>query len=258
MRSTEKANHPLLLRLGQHLRTLRTRREWTLQTLAEHSGLSTRFISAMEAGSGNPSILSLEQVAQALDVSLSALLRYAEQGEHSKGGDVRGVVALLGLRGAGKSTLGPLLAQRLGRPFFELDVLIEEASGLSLAELFALHGEQYYRALELKTLQHFLSLHEQAILATSGGIVTNPDAFRLLEDRCRLVWLKARPEEHLERVLRQGDERPVHNHPHAMAELRTLLRAREPLYSRADIVADTSVMDVEACVQFLAKQCKRE
>lgn len=258
MRSTDKANHPLLLRLGQHLRTLRMRREWTLQTLAEHSGLSTRFISAMEAGSGNPSILSLEQVAQALGVSLSALLRTAEQGEHSKGSDVRGVVALLGLRGAGKSTLGPLLAQRLGRPFFELDVLIEEASGLSLAELFALHGEQYYRTLELKTLQHFLSLHEQAILATSGGIVTNPDAFRLLEDRCRLVWLKARPEEHLERVLRQGDERPVHNHPHAMAELRTLLRAREPLYSRADIVADTSVMDVEACVQFLAKQCKRE
>lgn len=242
--------HPLLQRLGQSVRRHRLAQNWTLQELAERSGLSQRFVVDIENGYGNPSVLSLDALAQALHQPLSELLAEAERTEQ------RGIIALLGLRGAGKSTLGPRLAERLKVPFLELDALIEERAGLSLASLFELHGEAYYRVLEQETLQQFLKTHPAAVLATSGGIVTNPEAFRLLERSCRLVWLKASPEEHLKRVQQQGDERPMRNRPHAMAELRTLLRAREPLYARAELTAETGQLGEEGTLLWLESQLK--
>lgn len=246
-----RAAHPLLFRLGQGIRRHRLALGWTIQELAERSGLSQRFVVDIENGHGNPSVLSLDLLAQALRQPLSELMAEAERPDRNS------IVALLGLRGAGKSTIGPRLAERLNLPFFELDALIEERAGLALASIFELHGESYYRTLEYETLQHFLKSHAGAVLATSGGIVTNPEAFRLLERACRLVWLKASPEEHLLRVQLQGDERPMRNRPHAMAELRTLLRAREPLYARAELTAETGRLGEDGTLQWLETNLRR-
>lgn len=167
------------------------------------------------------------------------------------------VIALLGLRGAGKSTIGRALAQRLRLPFLELDALVEEAAGLSLANLFALHGEAYYRRLVREVLTRFLAETEGAVLATGGGIVTDREAYRLLLKRCRTVWLQATPHDHFERVLAQGDERPSAASPHAREELKALLKAREPLYSQAELSVDTSALGASRTVATLAHQLQR-
>lgn len=167
------------------------------------------------------------------------------------------VVALLGLRGAGKSTIGRGLAQRLQLPFFELDALVEEAAGLSLSNLFALHGEAYYRRLVREVLTRFLAETEGAVLATGGGIVTDREAYRLLLKRCRTVWLQATPDDHFERVLAQGDERPSAASPHAREELRALLRAREPLYSQAEITVDTSRLAPARAIELIGERVQR-
>jgi XRE family aerobic/anaerobic benzoate catabolism transcriptional regulator len=240
-----RETHPLLRRLGHEIRQLRTEQGWTLRELADAAGLSDRFVSDVEAGRGNASILNLAQIARALGLPVAELLARAETM------DQRGIIALLGLRGAGKSTVGQRLAQRLGLPFFELDALIEEASGMALASIFAIYGEEYYRRLELETLQRFIARTPAAVLATGGGIVTSPGAYALLERTCRLVWLKAQPEDHFERVRRQGDDRPMKDNPHAMAELRALLKAREPLYARAHHAIDTSALGIDGSVEAL-------
>ncbi|GAC1600330.1 MAG: hypothetical protein NVS4B10_12010 [Myxococcales bacterium] len=167
------------------------------------------------------------------------------------------LVALIGLRGAGKSTIGGQLARRLGVPFVELDERVERAAGLSLEGIFSLHGEAYYRRLAREVLMAFLADAGAAVLATGGSLVTDRDAFRLLQKRCRTVWLKATPEEHWQRVLAQGDERPGAASPQAQAELRALLKAREPLYAQAELSVDTSRLDAAAAVEEIARAVSR-
>lgn len=224
----------------------------TLRTLAQAARLSERFVSELEAGRANISVVNLSQLAEALAVPLVSLLGKAEPSRAAKG-----VVALLGLRGAGKSTVGAALARRLGVGFFELDRLVEAEAGMGLSELFAIHGEGYFRRVELAALKRFLSEHPRAVLATGGGLVTSPDAFRLLMERARTVWLRANPEEHWERVVKQGDLRPMANRPQAMAELRRRLREREPLYARAEQVVSTSERSVAQVVSELERTLGR-
>ena len=150
------------------------------------------------------------------------------------------MIALLGLRGAGKTTVGRRLARHLHVPFVELDRRVEEAANLSLAELFSLHGEDYYRKLERDVLQSVLADDTPMVLATGGGLVTSSDTYALLKRSAITVWLRATPEDHWNRVLRQGDRRPMADHPQAMADLRALLSSREPLYSGAQHTVETS------------------
>ena len=203
--------------------------------------MSPRFLVQLEAGRGNISVRRLADVAQALDTTPSALLTSPDT-------DSRPVIALLGLRGAGKTTIGRRLARRRRVPFVELDKRVEQAAQLSLGELFTLHGEEYYRRLEREVLEDVLKEGRPMVLATGGGLVASPETFSLLRRSATTIWLKARPEDHWERVVGQGDRRPMANHPQAMADLRALLAARESLYAMADRTIDTSTADVPAIV----------
>ena len=203
--------------------------------------MSPRYLVQLEAGRGNISVRRLADVAQALDTTPSALLTTTDS-------DSRPVIALLGLRGAGKTTIGRRLARRRRVPFVELDKRVEQAAELSLAELFTLHGEDYYRRLEREVLEDVLKEGRAMVLATGGGLVASPETFSLLRRSAKTIWLKARPEDHWERVVEQGDRRPMANHPQAMADLRALLAARESLYAMADQTIDTSSSDVPAIV----------
>lgn len=169
----------------------------------------------------------------------------------------RPVVALLGLRGAGKSSVGAQLARRLGVPFHELDALIETAAGLTLPQIFELQGEAYYRRLERQALARFLADTPAAVLATGGGLVTDRDTYALLRRSCTTVWLQADPKLHWSRVVRQGDRRPMRDNPAAMQELRALLAAREPLYAQADCAIDTSGRSVARLANDLAATLRR-
>lgn len=230
----------VLRRLAERVRELRGRRRMSRVELARASGLSTRFLARIEAGDGNVSILRLSDLALALGIELGDLLRRVEPSAGT-----RRVVSLVGLRGAGKSTVGPLLADRLGLPFVEMDDRIREASGLTLDQLFELHGEGYYRRLERETLAGLLSEGGPAVLAAAGGVVNDPTTWRRLLRRTRVVWLRAAPEDHWNRVVVQGDRRPMTDHPDAMAELRAILDARAAAYARAHVTVDTSAASPE-------------
>lgn len=240
----------LLSRLGARARARRAALGWTLAELSSRCGISQRFLSDVEGGKANISVVNLQALAHAVGTTASDLLA------GGNAADRRGCIALLGLRGAGKSTIGPRLASRLELPFFELDGLIEAEAGLSLGEIFAVHGERWYRRLELQVLRRFLDQHDRAVFASGGGIVTDSDAFDMLLQRCTTVWLKARAADHLDRVLKQGDTRPTAGRLHAMADLRSLLAEREPLYSRADLTIDTSSQAVAASVDALVGQLR--
>lgn len=262
----EKDLEPLLVRVGARVRALRQASGWTLKQLAEASELSPRFVSQLEAGQGNIAIGRLAGVARALDVGLEELvsgdrdrerllidgllrgrtkreLRRAREAVEATLAERPLLIALLGMRGAGKSTLGAAAAETLGLPFVELDDRIEAAAGLSLGELFALHGEPFVRRLEGKCLEELVSAGEPAVVALTGGVVANSDALRLMSRHALTVWLSASPEDHMQRVLDQGDQRPMAESEDAMSELRALLAAREPHYRTADLRLDTSALD---------------
>lgn len=231
----------LLGTLGQRVRALRKRADWTRSDLAERSGLSVRFLARVESGEGNISVVRLGALARALGTSPDELLR--------PDGAERRVVALVGLRGAGKSTVGPRLAASIEAPFIEVDDRIVDASGLALDQLFELHGEHYYRRLEREILKGIVATGRPAVVATAGGVVNDPASWDLLLRAARVVWLRARPEDHWSRVIGQGDRRPMRDNPDAMDELRAILDAREQLYSRAELVVDTSKRSPDAVVE---------
>lgn len=231
--------------VGAAVRSQRERLGWSRRALAAQSGVSERFLAQLETGAGNISLRRFADVAHALGTSPSALLGPAD----APGGATP--IALLGVRGAGKSSVGAALARRLGVAFVELDQRIEQAAGLPLGELFALHGEVYYRRIEREVLTRLLAAPSAMVLATGGSIVNDATNYALLRARCRTVWLAANAEDHWNRVVAQGDRRPMAENPHAFAELRALLAARKELYARADHTIDTAgrrVPDVVAAI----------
>ena len=233
--------------LGRVVRALREDRGLSVTDLATRAGLSSRFVSEVQAGRGNISLLRLASLAAALGTTVSRLVAEAER----DGASPR-IVALLGVRGAGKSTIGPRLAARLGTDFLELDRLVEAEAGLSLAEIFATHGEQYFRRLEIVALHRLIAERRSVVLATGGGIVDSAEAWAILERHTTTVWLRASPQTHWNRVVRQGDARPMAGRPSAKAELRRLLARREPLYRRAELRVDTSRLGIDGSVGFIA------
>ena len=232
----------ILVALGRRARGRRLERGWTLREVADRSGVSPRFLVQLEAGRGNISVRRLADVARALDTTPAALLAESDARPER-------IVALLGLRGAGKTTIGRRLSRRLRVPFVELDRRIEQAADLTLAELFSLHGEDYYRRLEREVLAAVLKERRPMVLATGGGIVTSPETYALLRRETITIWLRARPEDHWNRVVRQGDRRPMADHPQAMADLRGLLAARDPLYAAAAHTVETSDRGVDRVVE---------
>ncbi|HWU89076.1 MAG TPA: shikimate kinase [Kofleriaceae bacterium] len=240
--------------VGAAVRSHRERRGWSRRELAAQSGLSERFLAQLEAGLGNISLRRFADVAHSLGTTPSALLALADAPEAPAG---RRPIALLGVRGAGKSTVGAALAKRLGVAFVELDREIELAAGLPLGEVFALHGEAYYRRIEREVLGRLLgapAAQAPGVIATGGSIVNDPTNYTLLRSRCRTIWLRARAEDHWNRVVAQGDRRPMADSPHAFAELRALLAARAKLYARADDSIDTTDHSVAQVVSAIAER----
>jgi XRE family aerobic/anaerobic benzoate catabolism transcriptional regulator len=236
--------------VGAQVRSQRERLGWTRKELAGHSGVSERFLAQLETGAGNISLLRFADVAHALGTSPSALLGPADAPADHK------PIALLGVRGAGKSSVGAALARRLGVAFIELDQRIEQTAGLPLGEVFALHGEAYYRRIEREVLTLLLADPPPMVLATGGSIVNDPTNYALLRARCRTIWLSARAEDHWNRVVAQGDQRPMAENPHAFAELRELLAAREQLYARADLTIDTTGLRVPQVAASIAERIR--
>ncbi|MCI0342062.1 MAG: helix-turn-helix domain-containing protein [Planctomycetales bacterium] len=272
----------MLSRLGERVRARRKALGWTAREAARRAGLSPRFLADIEAGRGNVSVRNLARLAGALGTSAGTLLapegirhrmaaRLDEMSEAElssiagalrPGPDGTRVVALLGLRGAGKSTVGPRLARALGGSFHELDALIEERAGMRLGQLFSLHGEAHFRDLEHRVLDGFLAEARAraapTVLATGGSLVTAPETYALLRRRAFTVWLKARPEDHWSRVVAQGDIRPMKGRRRAKEELRQLLARREPLYAMADLTVDTSATTPAAAADAIRRACARE
>jgi XRE family aerobic/anaerobic benzoate catabolism transcriptional regulator len=250
--------------LGERLRTMRRQRGMPRRVLSDQSGVSERYIAQMEAGSGNVSILLLRALAGALGVGITDLLAEAPTpaGEllrdltpdqiaearqlllrHFGAKDVpdrSSRIALIGLRGAGKSALGGLLAKQRGVPFFELDREIERDAGLALREIFELHGQPGFRRAERAVLERLLATPQPCVIATGGSIVAEPTTFAMLLKNCVTVWIRAAPEDHMQRVIDQGDLRPMQDNRQAMQDLRAILASRESLYARADHIIDTS------------------
>jgi XRE family aerobic/anaerobic benzoate catabolism transcriptional regulator len=235
----------LLLRVGAAVRHARDHRGWSRRRLSEQCGVSERYLAQLETGTGNISLARFADVALSLGTDPAELLRGAI--------DDRPVIALLGVRGAGKSTVGHALAARRGVPFVELDQRIEASAGLSLDQIFELHGESYYRRVERDVLTALLASRERMVLATGGSLVRDPDTFAMLRSAARTVWLKASAEDHWNRVVEQGDRRPMAENPHAFNELRALLSEREPLYALADVTVETAGRSVTDVVTAVAK-----
>lgn len=268
------ADAQFLSALGKRVRELRERRGMTRRFLAQEANISERYLGQLESGEANVSIILLRRIAAALDVTLSDMLApeyqgSAEQklihrflqrvpahrleevlfrlmGEGGHEGLVRHrPIALIGLRGAGKTTLGGMLAKDLRLPFIELDREIERETGLPLGELFALYGQTGYRRVERRCLEKVVKGYDRAVIAVGGGVVSEEETFHFLLAHCHTIWLKAEPEEHMARVVAQGDLRPMAGSDEAMEDLRRILSAREPLYRKANAVVDTSARTPE-------------
>jgi XRE family aerobic/anaerobic benzoate catabolism transcriptional regulator len=264
-----------LEQLGQRVRTMRALRGMSRKVLARVSGISERYIAQLESGKGNVSIVLLRRVSNAMGAHLEDLIPAAEplpdwavirdllrkaspnqiaQAKEILAGHAGSVqrrvsfagIALIGLRGAGKSTLGKMLAKKIGWHFVELNKEIEAQNGLSVAEIIALYGQEGFRRMEQSALEQLLARKELTVLATGGGIVSEPLTFDLILSSFYTIWLKAEPEEHMARVRGQGDLRPMADDRSAMAELRTILKSREPLYARASAVVNTAGLTVDA------------
>lgn len=240
------AHGPLFAALGKRIRALRDERGLSQRVLADKAGLSLRFLADVEGGQGNISIGRLADLASALEVPLKDLLP-DDASASSR------IVALLGLRGAGKSTIGRALAKKLHARFIELDEEIEQRAGMRLAEIFELRGEQHYRRLERDVLRELLASGRALVIATGGGLVTDADTWAMLRRGAHTIWLRARPEDHWSRVIAQGDKRPMADRPRAMAELRAILDARTPLYAQAERTLDTSERDLASLVESAAQ-----
>jgi XRE family transcriptional regulator, aerobic/anaerobic benzoate catabolism transcriptional regulator len=259
-----------LRRLGERVRMLRNQRGMTRKALARHAKVSERYLAQLEAGLGNGSIVLLRRISRAIGLPVTQLVHegaeptldmvllsqflerlspaalsearnlllrhFSEPSEDAR----RRRIALIGLRGGGKSTLGRLLAERLGVPFIELDREIEKRSGATLSEIFDMFGQETFRRAEREALDDVLRQHKSFVVATSGSIVTEPGTLELLLTSCFTIWVRAEPDEHMKRVMAQGDMRPMANSARAMEDLISILRSREPLYGRAEIVLSTS------------------
>lgn len=267
----EEPKNPVLVALGERVRNLRAQRGLTRKAVAVAADVSERHLANLEYGTGNASILVLQQVAGALHCSLAELvgdfttrspewLLIRELLEHRSEPELRrvrlalhellsggsndtarhGRIALVGLRGAGKSTLGPLLARALDVPFIELSREIESLAGCSVREIHDLYGTTAYRRYERRALEETIQIHSEVVIATPGGIVSDPATFNELLAHCTTVWLRAAPEEHMGRVAAQGDMRPMAASKEAMDDLKRILDGRAAFYSKADITIDTS------------------
>lgn len=267
--------------LGEHIRDLRVRRGMTRAILARDSGVSVRYLAQLESGDGNISILRLRQVAQAMAIPLEEITRVGPEQPPEltllvqflarlsptqlteAGGLLRGTfenrtrrqrIALVGLRGAGKSTLGRKLASELGVPFIELAAIIEQAAGVPLSEVFSLYGQAAYRRYERRALETLVETHDRFVLSTGGSIATEPATFDQLLSSCFTVWLKATPADHMARVIAQGDRRPMGDNREAMQDLERILVGREPMYRKSDAIVNTSGLDVDQTLTEL-KRC---
>jgi XRE family transcriptional regulator, aerobic/anaerobic benzoate catabolism transcriptional regulator len=276
------ADAAFLHALGERVRDARARRGTTRKHLARDSGVSERYLAQLESGQGNVSVLLLQRIAAALNLSLTEFLPQgpAQPVElalisqflqrlpaqklplvHSQllrdygtaHSDRMKRIALIGLRGAGKTTLGGRLAKELELPFIELDREVEREAGTSLSEIFLLYGQAGYRRYERRCLENVVKKNERAVIATGGSIVSEPGTYDLLLSTCRTIWLKALPEEHMARVVAQGDTRPMTGNLEAMEDLHRILRGRNALYSRADVTIDTAHKSIEQSLQQLRK-----
>jgi XRE family aerobic/anaerobic benzoate catabolism transcriptional regulator len=235
------AENQFLAALGRRVRGLRENQELTRKVLAQEANVSERYLGQLESGEGNISVILLRRIAVALHAPLTSLFP-ADSGVADAR---RQRIALIGLRGAGKTTLGSMLATHLSVPFIELDREVERDAGLPISEIFTLYGQAGYRRTERRCLERTLTAHEQAVIAVGGGVVSEGDTFQLLLAHCYTVWLKAAPEEHMARVIAQGDLRPMAGNKEAMTDLKRILTSREPLYGKADAVVDTSARTVQ-------------
>lgn len=262
---------PFLLLLGERVRTLRSRRGMTRKMLAKEASVSERHLANLETGTGNASILVLRQLAKALNCSIAEfagdetitspewlLIRQLLKGRTEQGlkearqtlADLFGAdspdpsrygrIALIGLRGAGKSTLGRMLAEDLRVPFVELNRNIEQLAGCPVTEIYSLYGSAAYRRYELRALDEVIKAHPSAVIATPGGLVSEPATLNLLLTHCFAIWLRATPEDHMKRVIAQGDMRPMAGNKEAMEDLKRILAGRMDFYAKADISFDTS------------------
>jgi XRE family aerobic/anaerobic benzoate catabolism transcriptional regulator len=275
-RNSENANvpwqkDPFLIGLGERVRMLRARRGMTRKVLAQEADVSERHLANLETGQGNASVMLLRQLAAALNCTIAelvgedsvmspewSLIRQLLRGrdeaslQHARrtlaelfGASVPDParterIALIGLRGAGKSTLGRMLADDLTIPFVELNRVIERLAGCAVREIHALYGASAYRRYELRALEETIAEHAKVVIATGGGLVSEAATFDLLLTRCFTVWLRATPEEHMKRVIAQGDMRPMAGNAEAMADLKRILAGREEFYAKADLRFDTS------------------
>lgn len=259
-----------LRRLGDRVRVLRNQRGMTRKALAQHAKVSERYLAQLEAGLGNISIVLLRRVARAIGLPVTQLVhdgteppldlvlltQFLERLPPDMLGEARKLVtehfsspsedvrkkriALIGLRGGGKSTLGALLAKKLNVPFIELDREIERRSGATLSEIFDMFGQETFRRAERDALNDVLRQHPTFVIATSGSIVTEPGTLELLLSSCFTIWVRAEPQEHMNRVMAQGDMRPMAHSARAMEDLISILKSREPLYARAEAALTTS------------------
>lgn len=274
-----------LRELGERVRSLRARRGMTRKDLSRHSDISERYLAQLENGAANPSVELLWRIVHAMGISFDELVSdrsiqpmshaplldllrtlTAEEQNAAYGMLVRHFapqppqslkgVALIGLRGAGKSTLGRAMGEACGVPFLRLGDLVEQLAGMELSEIFSLGGQKTYRRLEREAVQYVIDTHERAIVEAGGSLVSESETFDLLRASFFTVWVRTSPEEHMNRVIQQGDLRPMRGNDEAMDDLRRILAEREPFYGTAGYALDTSQRTPEDCLQELTAVCR--